>query len=84
MQKTPHGAGLQQLPFALSQLEVGVLAEKVGFEPTVGYEPTHAFQACDLNHSSTSPRRYCITATLLPAKQGADFISLRYAVTKDR
>jgi hypothetical protein len=31
------------------------LAEKGGFEPPVGYEPTHAFQACDLNHSSTSP-----------------------------
>jgi hypothetical protein len=32
-----------------------VLAEKGGFEPPVGYEPTHAFQACDLNHSSISP-----------------------------
>jgi hypothetical protein len=31
------------------------LAEKGGFEPPVGYEPTHAFQACDLNHSSISP-----------------------------
>jgi hypothetical protein len=33
-----------------------VLAERGGFEPPVGYEPTHAFQACDLNHSSISPR----------------------------
>ena len=32
-----------------------VLAERAGFEPAVGYEPTHAFQACDLNHSSISP-----------------------------
>ena len=32
-----------------------VLAEGVGFEPTVGDYPTHAFQACDLNRSSTSP-----------------------------
>ena len=32
------------------------LAEKAGFEPAVGYKPTHAFQACDLNHSSTSPK----------------------------
>ena len=32
-----------------------MLAERAGFEPAVGYEPTHAFQACDLNHSSTSP-----------------------------
>jgi hypothetical protein len=31
------------------------LAEQAGFEPAVGYEPTHAFQACDLNHSSTAP-----------------------------
>ena len=34
----------------------GVLAERAGFEPAVGYYPTHAFQACDLNHSSTSPK----------------------------
>ena len=32
-----------------------LLAERGGFEPPVGYEPTHAFQACDLNHSSISP-----------------------------
>ena len=31
------------------------VAEQAGFEPAVGYEPTHAFQACDLNHSSTAP-----------------------------
>jgi len=23
------------------------LAERAGFEPAVGYEPTHAFQSCD-------------------------------------
>ena len=32
------------------------LAERAGFEPALGYYPKHAFQACDLNHSSTSPR----------------------------
>lgn len=32
-----------------------VLAERAGFEPAEGYEPSHAFQACDLNRSSTSP-----------------------------
>ena len=32
------------------------LAERGGFEPPLGYYPKHAFQACDLNHSSTSPR----------------------------
>src|SRR4051812_35540386 len=31
------------------------LAERGGFEPPIGYEPIHAFQACDFNHSSTSP-----------------------------
>jgi hypothetical protein len=32
------------------------MAERGGFEPPSGYYPEHAFQACDLNHSSTSPR----------------------------
>ena len=32
------------------------LAERAGFEPALGYYPKHAFQACDLNHSSISPR----------------------------
>jgi hypothetical protein len=31
------------------------MAERAGFEPALGYYPKHAFQACDLNHSSTSP-----------------------------
>jgi hypothetical protein len=31
-------------------LEVGM-----GFEPTLGYKPKHAFQACALNHSATPP-----------------------------
>ena len=34
-----------------------MLAERGGFEPPSGYYPEHAFQACDLNHSSTSPRK---------------------------
>lgn len=32
------------------------VAERRGFEPRIGYEPIHAFQACDLNHSSISPK----------------------------
>ena len=28
---------------------------RVGFEPTKSYQPLHAFQACALNHSATSP-----------------------------
>ena len=35
-----------------------VLAERRGFEPRIGYEPIHAFQACDFNHSSISPAYY--------------------------
>ena len=31
------------------------MAERAGFEPALGYYPKHAFQACDLNRSSTSP-----------------------------
>ena len=31
------------------------MAERGGFEPPVGYKPTHAFQACALNHSAISP-----------------------------
>jgi hypothetical protein len=31
-------------------------AERGGFEPPSGYYPEHAFQACDLNRSSTSPK----------------------------
>src|SRR4030067_3535681 len=30
-------------------------AERAGFEPALGYYPKHAYQACDLNRSSTSP-----------------------------
>ena len=29
----------------------------MGFEPTLGHYPKHAFQACDFNRSSTSPWR---------------------------
>ena len=31
------------------------MAERVGFEPTVRIIRTHAFQACSLSHSDTSP-----------------------------
>ena len=33
------------------------MAEGAGFEPALGYSPKHAFQACDLNRSSTLPER---------------------------
>ena len=31
------------------------LAESEGFEPSVRYKHTHAFQACSLSHSDNSP-----------------------------
>ena len=49
------------------------LAEKAGFEPAVGYEPTHAFQACDLNHSSISP---CKSVIIRPCVFNGCLLSL--------
>ena len=42
------------------------LAERGGFEPPIGYEPIHAFQACDFNHSSTSPDGFRARLTAKP------------------
>ena len=44
------------------------LAERVGFEPTVGGYPTHAFQACSLSHSDTSPS--CSRSAGAPRERG--------------
>ena len=35
------------------------MAEREGFEPSKRFWHLHAFQACSLNHSDTSPRTYC-------------------------
>ena len=32
-----------------------MVAERVGFEPTVGYKPTPVFKTGAFNHSATSP-----------------------------
>ena len=53
------------------------LAEEAGFEPAVGYKPTHAFQACDLNHSSISPWRAQLYTP--PWYDGLSLFSLRHA-----
>ncbi|MDB5772526.1 MAG: hypothetical protein JWM42_2900 [Burkholderia sp.] len=42
-----------------TRTSIDMLAERRGFEPRIGYEPIHAFQACDLNHSSISPGFHC-------------------------
>ena len=44
-----------RLPKNAERRAVICLAERAGFEPASGYYPEHAFQACDLNRSSTSP-----------------------------
>ena len=44
-----------QLTVNQSPLPVRGVAEREGFEPSVGYKPTHAFQACAFNRSATSP-----------------------------
>ena len=49
--KTIDGSSGNRWAVALA----AVLAERAGFEPALGYSPKHAFQACDLNRSSTSP-----------------------------
>ena len=40
-----------------SRVELVVLAERAGFEPAVLLR-THAFQACSLSHSDTSPKKH--------------------------
>tara|TARA_Y100000031_G_scaffold81725_1_gene90075 strand:+ start:69 stop:458 length:390 start_codon:yes stop_codon:yes gene_type:complete len=35
-------------------------AERAGFEPAVHFWRTHAFQACSLSHSDTSPLLICL------------------------
>ena len=45
------------LPYLGNRMNRGTLAERVGFEPTIGYSPIHAFQACAFNRSAISPMR---------------------------
>ncbi len=37
-----------------------IAAEREGFEPSVPFCSTHAFQACQLSHSCTSPVRLLV------------------------
>ena len=46
------------------------MAEEKGFEPSIGYEPIHAFQACDFNHSSTPPTSAITGMNLKPSRSG--------------
>ena len=58
------------------------MAERAGFEPTVGLRPTHALQACLLDHSSTSPRRAIYYS--LNGKKGGAAIVGEEAVAAER
>ena len=51
---------LSDLNFPISNIlylksKVSSLAERVGFEPTVGTSPTTVFETAPFNHSGTSP-----------------------------
>ena len=35
------------------------MAERVGFEPTMGYEPMPVFKTGAFNHSATAPYHQC-------------------------
>jgi hypothetical protein len=55
--KRDHTVGLERvghLRIACQYLQGFLMAERVGFEPTVPCG-THAFQACALSHSAISP-----------------------------
>ena len=72
---------LQIANLALSRLsycptQPSMLAERVGFEPTVAFCATHDFQSCTFGHSVTSPMLRLAAATRLPPLSG----SSRYSV----
>ena len=54
------------------------MAEGVGFEPTLGSYPKHAFQACALSHSAIPPARPSLDRRFLndrsPESKGTDDI----------
>ena len=47
------------------------VADRAGFEPALGYYPKHAFQACDLNRSSTCPKGAIIAERSLRSQLAA-------------
>ena len=55
-----------------------VCAQSLGFEPRVGYQPTHDFQSCALDHSANSAslvvRRGGSTATMIIIARYAPYV----------
>ena len=65
-QKAPRGGGSERLETRLSELAGLVLAEREGFEPSVGGCPTPDFESGTFDHSATSPLEAgIVTAWLL-------------------
>ncbi len=58
--------------FGLSEKVWGILAERVGFEPTVAFA-TPAFQASLIGHSSTSPH---IILYIIRIYEKSDYITM--------
>ena len=52
--------------FRPNQAELSQMAEGVGFEPTVGYQPTTVFKTAALSRSAIPPN----LCRRLPARQG--------------
>ena len=65
--------GFSSPPFILIkkalQLEELLMADRVGFEPTLGFRPKHTFQACAFNHSATYPWFYLYTCVLFKKQE---------------
>ena len=59
------------------------LAERAGFEPAVGDYPTHAFQACDLNRSSTSPEAAHSIRICAAVNEISGFLEIYCTLTAD-
>ncbi len=56
MARTDSTTSLSGCKAALDVVEIaGVMAEREGFEPSMGFRPIHTFQACSLSRSDTSP-----------------------------
>ncbi len=69
-----------QFDFALNSvlctLNYYVMAERVGFEPTLGF-PKHAFQACAFGLSATSPTAISVQSTEYMVQRNKDMSSHR-------
>ena len=61
---------------------VGVMADREGFEPSVPFWGTHAFQASQFNHSCTSPVKLEFNNLLVQTSLLSDFYKNRFCYSK--